>query len=42
MSKIQKYKGESSENLKFLLIYQILNIYGIKKNPGQYGVLIHD
>jgi hypothetical protein len=39
--RLGEYKGESNENLKFLL-GTLLNIYGIQKNHGQYGVLIHD
>jgi hypothetical protein len=42
---LRKYttnESESNENLKYLLIYEIFNIYGTAEHNGRGGVLIHD
>jgi len=36
------YEGESNENLKYFLFFNIFYIYGTAKHHGRYGVLIHD
>jgi hypothetical protein len=38
----RNYVGESNENLKCLLIYEILNINRTAEFYGQYGALIHN
>jgi hypothetical protein len=36
------YEGKSDGNVKYLLIYEILNIYRTAEHRGRFGVLIHD